>query len=210
MVRPSKKPTSRVKPTVAFANAEAASNNIEIKQKALEHFYQILAPSGPRSVTDVDAASLRGLLPTSLRQFNSWDSAQLPSNLASLMPVFTRNAPATLRASPSKQALVQKLVSSIRAIFDSGLDRPEPVRIATQRRLKSLAITLREIAERALKAEMKRSIALQSEVDLLRKSLNAFARESQEALDARDEIIAKLRAVRPERQVIASLRPLRK
>ncbi|MEN5178134.1 hypothetical protein ABE501_00020 [Comamonas testosteroni] len=190
------KPNSK-KPAVADVNQEFARRNIDIKIAALENFRKMLAPPSPRALEfQGDLSQLLAVLPKSRKQFNQWTSNALPAEVAKEI-TFGTNANATLN---KYESLLNKVVSEVKAIqliAENWTGVCESATIAGVRRKLKLVENLRNIAENALKEEMRRNHSLQSEVDALKQGIEALDRECREALASRDEVIASMKAMRP-------------
>lgn len=194
------------KPAVAHKNQQDAALNIATKIGVLESFKRRLAPVGPRSISNETALTpLLRSLPTSVRQFNAWTSDAVPKEFIADVQPFKTNANDTIRTDDATLLQVQGLVDAVKQIDAAWTGQVEPSRIATLRRNLQLAEALRDIAETELKAQMRVTQSLRSQVSASQQSFDALEREAKAALKERDAIIEKLKAARAAPSAMAQL-----
>jgi hypothetical protein len=146
----------------------------------------------PAASNDERAALLESL-PTSVRKFSAWTSADLPRTWSGKFEAFHRNANKTLRGDSELRTAVEDLLNAVQlAKHKVPAEQRRADRISTLRRQTKLADNLRVIAERELirlKGQLKRA---NDERDILRRSLDADRREFGIAIAAAEREIAEL------------------
>lgn len=196
-------------PPVAEVNKARAADNIRNKVNLLTDVVHAVS----KSLLDVQVHALamdlfeRQLLPRSVRQFNAWCSADLPSDLRERCSAFAKNANVTLKAHKSLLDGCKAAIAAIeghRAALNSRPQKDDRVR-KLERRL-ALAETLARVSQ----AEMSRLLVAAAEKreteSLLEARYVALEREANEAIGSRDLEIAALRLKNAE--LASSLRKI--
>ncbi|MGJ7538615.1 MULTISPECIES: hypothetical protein, partial [unclassified Variovorax] len=148
------------KPSVAYVSQLAAENNIRTKLALLVRWLRVDATeaSGGNDV-------ITGLAPpTSVRQFNRWESA-----LGSAQE-FRRNSNDTLRKQAQLWSSVKDAIRAVsaKASCDEKPPSNREQRLATARRAQHIERTLRQIAERELVRVRRELVVAKSESLTLR------------------------------------------
>jgi hypothetical protein len=167
---------TRPKPSVADVNQQRAKENIHVKIHIIS---SALKPqsSGPVSVDDVayeTSVAIRELLPATVRQFNLWQSEDLPEAIRIKAPVFGKNANKTLHAAELYND-VQRTVDAVTASRAKAISESRAERISKYQGKADLANRLREIAEdeiirlkRQLRSALDRNDVLARQLEELR------------------------------------------
>lgn len=196
----------RAKPTVAFANQKEAQRNIEVKIEALKSIATALAETGPVALADKDARGCLQSLPTSMRQFNAWESRSLDRAQQAKLDPFHRNAQMTLKRS-GQMARVQRLLADVKALQKSpSMPHRRDEAVASLRRTVANANSLRQIAERELLESKRRQIALASELEAANRKLVALERETVSQLKEAEKRVAEVE--KQLKQLTAKVVPL--
>lgn len=181
------------KPLVAFANQQAAIANIDAKMQVLG---KLIADASEVHPVDVGASAgdkrvrIAEVLPCSVRQFNAW-SSDLTSKLG-LHQKFYSNAQITLKQS-GRYGKVEALIRAVKLLkAEKPLEERREEGLAALRRRVTLSNQLRLIAERELLDQKRVSSSLRSEVDSMRRRLDALGRETEIAMSRASSRIKEL------------------
>lgn len=170
---------TRPKPSVADTNRQKAKENVHVKINIIA---SALKPqsSGPVSVNDVAydlSVGIRELLPSTVRQFNLWQSANLPEAIQNKVPVFGKNANKTLHAT-SLYDDVQRIVNAVASSRAAAISESRAERISKYQSKADLAKRLREIAEDEV-IRLKRQLrSAQDQIDVLTRQLEGLRARS--------------------------------
>lgn len=177
------------KPTVAFTNHQVAVNNIECKLAFAITLLKMCATS-ERGTYD----ELRRLIPKSVRAFNLWDGATIPSGLNLPGGDFKRNASETLAGAVSLQKRVVQFIDAARALKMQASPAPSQLEsVAELKRRLKFSEVLRGIAETETIKYLRLARKLEEELANLRNSEATNAREMLLVIDKRNEEVAALR-----------------
>jgi hypothetical protein len=199
------------KPLISEVNRERARRNIAVKVELLARVAKWLdAPvdlansiSAERRLFDTDT------FPKSLRQFNSWTSDALPSELAESVPNFQRNANATLNLHAPLYASAQTAINAVAKHRLLLTRRPKKER-SLERLVDRLhfATTQRQIAERELSTSLLEIADLRNEVLGLRRQYAALQREARGVAEALASEIEKGRGSLSKGRSVGKVVPL--
>lgn len=138
--------------------------------------------SGPVSVDDVTYAvseEIRELLPATVRQFNLWQSQNLPEAVRITLPAFGKNANKTLHTAGLYRD-VQRVVDAVAASRTKTISKSRAERISEYQRNVDLAKRLREIAEdEVIRLKRQLQSALNRNTDLARQLEELRARTAR-------------------------------
>jgi|GEM_PF-6331302 len=166
-------PKTRPKPKVADANHSQAKENIQTKIAVIS---SAIKPQSGALVPVNDAGyevsmAIRELLPTTVRQFNQWQSDDLPDAVRIKLPNFRRNANKTLHTAclyeDVKRAVEAVSYARVKATSDGRAER-----IVAYKAKADLAIRLREIAEDELIRLKKELLVARDQLDVLNRKLD--------------------------------------
>jgi paraquat-inducible protein B len=184
-----KKRAGNRKPAVAFQSADAALSNIRVKLSLLREY---LDGRGP--FVQLDGKLSFTLLPSSIRQFNSWCSRDLKSLVNDDLPEFSRNANSTLNKHAAELASIQSAVKALSSKARAEGMRPnKEASLARARDESRLQKTLREIAERELKISRQAQERLRKDAELLRTQLKSLAEEARSQNESLSQELEQLR-----------------
>jgi hypothetical protein len=187
------KQKSKQRPKVADRNADIAQANIALKLAYLKTQLEAAEKDAPAN------AAVLAFLPKSRSQFNRWESAGSPSELA--LPFFTSNAPQTLRRDMGTAKTVDLAVAQVPRLRAAANKQSDPYRSKLEkisnlkRELRALK-TMKEIAERELVKYHVRVEALLGEVQILRAADVSKSREFERVLSEKQ---AQLDLMSPNR-----------
>lgn len=184
---------SRHAPPVAAENAETARRNIDQKIKLVTQY--LIRESGEiqptESVSNVPLALSD--LPTSVRQFNLWESAALRADIRDLVAPFSRNSNSTLKKNSDLHQLVIHQLTALAASKTTSVQKKEATKSALLRKL-AIANHLRTIAEKELIRARRELMGHRDRVRALEAELNSTAAKSKEEIDRLNEELASLKA----------------
>ncbi|MDP3683552.1 MAG: hypothetical protein Q8S01_06425, partial [Ignavibacteria bacterium] len=180
------------------------------KVRVLISLCEIVGTTGPRALEAIDHSAILQTLPTSVRQFNGWTSVSLSPELAGRFEKFDRNANVTLRADPHALRRVEIALGGVKLLIGNQAKRVVPEKISFLRRKLQMVEALKEIAEKELRTEMKRTVLLNAQVLSLQHKAKELERETKASLRERDAVILKLKTVRVSHQKVTHLNKVTK
>ncbi|MGJ3702664.1 hypothetical protein [Variovorax sp. AFSI2.2] len=190
--------TRSVKPAIADLNAAEAEANIRRKLTILtEALMQSTRPKHVRSAwaPDMAVAIESGALPTTIRQFNLWDTEAVPQDLKGKLPSFRRNAGVTLKRHRQLMTNVEDVITALRkALLTPTVESRREHSVASLRRRIEGAKTMRQIAERELVASRQEVQRLKDLLALETSRREATERESKEMVKKLHAQLAQARA----------------
>lgn len=152
----------RLKPTVAYENERAATNNFDEKLKTLKNFINEIQA---KRKDNISIGSLKDAYPDSIRQFNLWDSEKGPNYLLLKSGEVSRNSHATLLRYPD---YLEKIKTAISCLSELEIEIANPRRAESKLKSKILySEKLRKILEEEV-------IGLRNEVISLKEKIHSL------------------------------------
>jgi hypothetical protein len=180
---------TRARPPVADRNRDAAYDNIRAKVSVLRLISTQIAKPHAVALTAAQR-QLLALLPSTLRQFHLWSTDQLAGRAEAHWPVFSANAPATLRAAAASE-LKDSVVRVIDAVkmLQAGMNAPakKEQSLASLRRELKVESAKLSISEQELKNSFAEIRGLKDKLLRLGAELESLRQKTIEMTRARQQ-----------------------